>query len=119
MATAIYPDEISAMLAEIAHHPELHAKISMLLRLDYVAAGLAGEAGEFANKIKKLIRDNQGYLLDSKREGLALELGGAMWYLAACAKEIGYTLSEVAEMNRVQLAARRESGTIHGSGDDR
>ncbi len=119
MDTAIYPEEIKAMLVEIEHHPEVHAMVTMLLRLSYTALGMAGEVGEYANKIKKLMRDSKGFITDEQREALGLELGDTEWYVAANAKELGYSLSEIAEMNRAQLAARRESGTIHGSGDNR
>ncbi len=116
MDTAIYPMEIRRMFLG---NPTQAIVSEMLHRLSYTALGLAGEAGEFANKIKKLFRDNEGSLDEDNRVELALELGGALWYVAANAKELGYTLSEIAEMNRVQLASRKNSGTIHGSGDNR
>ena len=110
MKTAIYPDEIREIPEDTKE---------MLHRLSYVALGLAGEAGEFANKVKKLFRDSGGYLTEERREGLAKELGGVLWYLAASSKELGYALSDIADMNRVQLANRRAAGTLKGSGDYR
>lgn len=117
MATAIYPEEIKAMMQAGGHGG--NPQTVMMLRLSYVAMGLSGKAGEFTNKVKKLIRDNQGHLDYPQQLEMAKELGGVLWYLATSAKEIGYTLSEIAEMNRVQLANRKVTGTIRGSGDDR
>ncbi len=92
---------------------------TMLGRLCYVALGLASEAGEFAGKIKKLIRDGHGQLIDSETEPLAAELGGALWYISQCASEIGWSLERIAKLNLDQLASRAERGKIGGSGDDR
>jgi NTP pyrophosphatase (non-canonical NTP hydrolase) len=117
--TAIYPDEVSALLASVAHHNQEHAILSKLLRLNYVAAGLAGEAGEFNNKVKKLIRDHSGYLNDEQVQELSKELGGVLWYTSQAAREIGKSLESIARRNLDILADRQSRGAIHGSGDDR
>jgi NTP pyrophosphatase (non-canonical NTP hydrolase) len=80
----------------------------------YPALGLAGEAGEVANKAKKIIRDNK---LD--REGMAKELGDCLWYIAALAKDLGYNMSDIAQNNLDKLDRRKRYGTIKGEGDDR
>lgn len=82
--------------------------------LAYVALGLAGEAGEFANKIKKLLRDGT---FDA--EDLAAELGDVLWYLAQSATELGTSLRLIARDNAAKLSDRQERGVIGGSGDDR
>lgn len=119
MQTAVYPHEVRAITDNLEHNGTARDLATMLLRLSYVGLGLAGEAGEYANKIKKLIRDTEGHLNDETREALALELGGVLWYLAANAKELGYSLSHIAQMNELQLRHRHKKGTIHGSGDHR
>lgn len=82
----------------------------------YVAMGLTGEAGEVADKVKKIYRDpERGW----HAKDIAKELGDVMWYLAQAAYEFGYTLEEVAQMNVDKLSSRKERGTIQGSGDDR
>ena len=83
----------------------------------YPALGLAGEAGEVADKVKKIIRDNKS--LVEEKEGIAKELGDVLWYVNAIARDIGYSLEEVAEMNLVKLESRKERGTLQGNGDNR
>lgn len=77
---------------------------------DYVLFGLVGEAGELANKRKKILRKEEN--LYAHREVLADELGDVLWYAARVAKELGYTLEEIAQMNLQKLAARHATGTI-------
>ena len=82
--------------------------------LEYTALGLASEAGEFAGKVKKAIRDNT-YDADA----MAAELGDVLWYLARAAAELDYHLSDIAEMNVEKLKSRKERNVLGGSGDDR
>lgn len=89
------------------------------LQLAYTAIGLAGEAGEFAGKIKKVIRDDQGTITAEKRGELKKELGDVLWYLAECANQLGCNLSDIAESNALKLQDRMERGVLQGSGDNR
>jgi NTP pyrophosphatase (non-canonical NTP hydrolase) len=82
--------------------------------LMYSALGLASEAGEYAGKCKKLLRDNVW-----SREAAASELGDVLWYVAACARDLGYDLATIAEANLAKLQERKTKGTIQGSGDHR
>lgn len=84
----------------------------------YTALGLAGEAGEVANKVKKVMRGDTEFTDDAKQE-IAAELGDLLWYIARCADEIGYPLAEIAAMNAGKLRARQQAGTLKGSGDQR
>jgi NTP pyrophosphatase (non-canonical NTP hydrolase) len=84
------------------------------LALAYCALGLGGEAGEYSEKVKKLIRDGK---LDKT---LAVkELGDVLWYLTRSANELGYSLQDVAEINVVKLLDRQERGVLKGNGDER
>ena len=74
--------------------------------LEYPTLGLAGEAGEVANVVKKIQRDNAGVLTDEFRLRLKDELGDVLWYISACADELGITLEEIAEYNVEKLAKR-------------
>ncbi len=74
--------------------------------LEYPTLGLAGEAGEVANIVKKIQRDNGGVITDETRLKLKDELGDVLWYISACADELGLTLAEIAEYNVGKLAKR-------------
>ena len=84
--------------------------------LPYVALGLSGEAGEIANKVKKVYRDNGGELSLEVCVELAEELGDLLWYVALFAKEIGYDMNEIARLNLEKLARRKVEGTLKGEG---
>ncbi len=85
----------------------------------YPTLGLAGEAGEVSEKVKKLIRDKGGRVDDEARAQVEKELGDVLWYVAQLATEMGLSLSAVAEKNIAKLASRRERGALGGSGDNR
>jgi NTP pyrophosphatase (non-canonical NTP hydrolase) len=85
----------------------------------YPALGLVGESGEVADKLKKVIRDNDGVLTDSVRDAVAAELGDVMWYVAVLAAELDYDLDEIMAKNLAKLASRQQRGVISGSGDNR
>lgn len=83
----------------------------------YPTLGLTGEAGEVADKVKKIIRDGKS-IIDERVE-IAKELGDVLWYLAAVSRDIGVTLEDVAMMNIEKLEDRKERGTLQGNGDNR
>ena len=85
----------------------------------YPTLGLAGEAGEVADKVKKVLRDNNGVFTDEKKLELAKELGDAIWYCATLARDLGYSLEEICKMNLDKLQSRKDRGVIGGSGDNR
>ena len=80
----------------------------------YPALGLAAEAGEVANKVKKILRDGT---FDHK--GISDEIGDCLWYIAALCRDLNIDMSEVAKNNIRKLQERKRKGTIQGSGDDR
>ncbi|MCM1310578.1 MAG: nucleoside triphosphate pyrophosphohydrolase family protein [Bacteroides sp.] len=85
----------------------------------YPTLGLNGEAGEVSDKVKKTIRDHGADFSPERRREIALELGDVMWYAATLARDLGFTLEEVAQMNIDKLASRSRRNMIHGSGDNR
>ena len=90
--------------------------------LPYLALGLAGEAAEVSNKVKKIIRGDYNDDPEKAEEALdaiAAELGDVLWYIAVLAKELDTSLGAVAACNIDKLAARKEQGTLKGSGDER
>jgi NTP pyrophosphatase (non-canonical NTP hydrolase) len=100
--TAVYPEEIG---------------------LAYCSMGLTGEAGEVADKVKKLYRDkdylNTNTISEEDKQSIGKELGDVLWYVTAAANELNISLEELMENNYKKLIKRRETGTLHGSGDNR
>ena len=98
-ATAVYPDKGD--------------------NIYYPALGLAGEAGEVCEKIKKIMRDQNGEFDQNNVEDLTKELGDVLWYVAMIAAELNLSLASVAEGNIAKLLDRKARGVIKGSGDER
>ncbi len=105
-------DEYEAAARLFAIYPE--AGLGTLPSLSYCALGLTEESGEYSGKIAKLIRDGK---LDKSLA--AKELGDALWYLTASARELGYSLQDIAEINIVKLTDRAQRNVLQGSGDTR
>jgi NTP pyrophosphatase (non-canonical NTP hydrolase) len=88
--------------------------------LEYITLGLTGEAGEIANKVKKLIRDGADEeTLEQKKIEIGYELGDVLWYCAMLAREVDINLGHIMEKNIEKLHSRKERGTLGGSGDNR
>jgi len=85
--------------------------------VQYCALGLASEAGEVCDKLKKSIRDN--WTIQRLREELTAEIGDVLWYAAMLAQEFSLPLDFIARENLAKLADRQERGAIGGSGDHR
>ena len=97
---------------ETAQYPAEHG-------LTYCTLGLAGEAGEVADKIKKIIRDKNCVVSEEDRMELAKELCDVFWYLANLSFELNLALDFVANKNVEKLMSRKERGVISGEGDNR
>lgn len=89
------------------------ANIRKLLNVSYAVLGLAGEAGEVANKMKKVIRD------DTSFEPLNKEVQGTNWYVNACLTELGIPANDAAVQLAETLQSRKERGVLQGNGDNR
>lgn len=85
----------------------------------YPTLGLAGEAGEVAEKIKKILRDADGHFSDEAVIDIRKELGDVLWYLAVIAYDLDISLNDIAEANIEKLQSRSERGKLGGSGDNR
>ena len=97
--TAIYPDKNNNFI--------------------YPTLGLVGEAGEVAEKVKKVIRDKNGIFDDESKLGIKKELGDVLWYISNLCTELNFNLDEVALQNLEKLKLRASKGKIGGSGDNR
>lgn len=87
--------------------------------LAYAALGAAGEAGEIANKVKKVNRDDGMEVTPERKEAILGEVGGCLWYLAAVCTELQTSLTQVAKANILQLADRSQRDALWGDGDNR
>ena len=85
----------------------------------YPTLGLVGEAGEVAEKVKKVIRDKKGIFDDESKNSLKKELGDVLWYLSNLCNEFNFSFEEVALQNLEKLKLRASKGNISGSGYDR
>src|ERR1035441_3975810 len=81
--------------------------------------GINGEAGEVAEKVKKIIRDKQGTITKEDKLELAKEIGDVLWYLAVFADYLGVPFDSIAEQNLQKLQSRQKRGVLGGSGDNR
>jgi len=81
--------------------------------------GLVGEAGEVADKYKKIIRDKASVVSADDRAALVQELGDVLWYVATLARYLGVGLDEVATLNVAKLSDRLTRHLIQGEGDNR
>ncbi len=97
--TAIFPDEDNHFI--------------------YAALGMMGEAGEVAEKIKKIWRDKEKKVNNEDREEIKKELGDVLWYMSQLALEIGIDFDDVATNNINKLQSRLQRKVLHGNGDNR
>lgn len=81
--------------------------------------GLVGEAGETADKIKKVLRDKEGIIDEHDKQEIAKELGDVLWYVANIARYLNVSLDEVAKINIDKLESRKQRNLISGEGDNR
>lgn len=82
--------------------------------IEYLALGLASEAGEVAGKVKKVIRDGGVDVMS-----LVDEVGDVFWYLVRICDTLGFSAEGILERNQEKLNDRLSRGKIGGSGDKR
>ena len=88
-------------------------------KIMYSCMGLAGEAGEVIEKVKKVIRNHGGKMSAEQREAIKQEIGDVLWYLSQVARFCDIALDDAAKANVEKLADRRARGVIHSEGDKR
>jgi len=106
-------DEYQKRARETAIYPDLGNNFI------YPTLGVSGEAGELAEKIKKVLRHKSGIVDDTTKESIKKEMGDLLWYLANLGIELGIELDDVATTNLEKLSSRKKRENLHGSGDDR
>ncbi|MBI5957850.1 MAG: nucleoside triphosphate pyrophosphohydrolase family protein [Chloroflexi bacterium] len=105
--------EYQERAADTAHYPNAGQNPI------YPTLGLAGEAGEVAEKVKKVLRDKGGTFDAEAVAAIQKELGDVLWYVARLAAELGLDMEQVAAANLAKLADRKARNQLHGSGDER
>ena len=76
----------------------------------YPAFGLAGEAGEVLEQIKKSIRENDGsYLTEERTANIRLELGDVLFYIGMLATALNLNMEDIATANIEKLITRRNT----------
>jgi NTP pyrophosphatase (non-canonical NTP hydrolase) len=81
--------------------------------------GITGEAGEVAEKWKKIVAYREGVVTDEDKVELSKELGDVLWYMSVFADRLGLSFDDIANQNIEKLASRQARGTIKGAGDNR
>lgn len=93
----------------------MSTRLATASSLEYTTIALCGEAGEFANEVKKNLRGDYGthneLVAPASREKLLLELGDVLWYLTSACQLLGSGLEEIAEKNLAKLRKRRSEST--------
>ena len=96
-----------------AHHGERNAP-----ELTYLALGLAGESGEFADEVKKIVRETGQFELRPFQEALyseehmgklLKELGDVFYYLNRLGTYFGLTIEQIAMSNTLKLCERHNT----------
>ncbi len=85
----------------------------------YPVLGLVGESGEVAEKIKKVLRDNNGIVDNLRKQEIEKELGDVLWYLSQVATELNLSLDHIASFNIKKLNSRQKRNKLSGNGDNR
>ena len=106
-------NEYQTRARETAKYPKVGSN------LIYPTLGLSGESGEVADKVKKVLRDNDGVFDENVKEAIKLELGDVLWYVSQLSSELGFCLNEVAISNLEKLSSRDKRNVIKGDGDNR
>jgi NTP pyrophosphatase (non-canonical NTP hydrolase) len=114
LKTRIYDEAVWSSLSSTGQ--ETHARY---LKLQYAITGLVGEAGELANQLKKILRDDNMIITPTRQDALVKELGDVLWYISNVADELGVSLDDVAVLNLGKLSKRQNAGNLQGSGDNR
>ena len=105
--------EYQTVSQETAIYPVIEKKFL------YPVLGMLGEAGEVAEKVKRIFRDGNQELSDESRQDIAKELGDVLWYLSQIATDLDLSLENIAMQNIQKLQDRKNRGQLHGSGDNR
>lgn len=105
-------------------NPRRNTDGAIIFRALYAALALNGEAGEVAEKVKRIARGDFGTLQDCVHDEefnrrLQLELGDVLYCVCMLCDEFGYSLEHIMELCIEKFESRAKRGTLMGEGDDR
>lgn len=106
-------NEYQAKMKETAAYPDKGNNFI------FPTLGLMGEAGEVAEKVKKVWRDKNKQISEIDKTEIKKEMGDVLWYLSQLASELGIDFDDVAQTNLDKTRSRLERNLINGSGDNR
>jgi len=109
----------TAQYPKIKVHPLGGSELAVNADWVYAVFGLVGETGELVEKLKKVIRNQDGIIFDSDLKEVSKELGDILWYLSETATLLGLNLDEIAQQNLDKLQSRAERNVIKSEGDNR
>jgi len=116
-------EKLEAMSFDVTGQPldPVFRRALRSVQLSFYALGVGGESGEVLDKVKKGMRGDYDIAVmpEENRRAIGLELGDALWYIANEAHQLGYTLTEIMQMNVDKLEDRRARGVSRGDGDNR
>src|SRR5580704_14429403 len=108
-------NEYQKLATRTAEFKDKQAEFELL----YLGLGITSEAGEVADKIKKVLRNDNGVMSEEKRQALKFELGDVIWYVSQIARVLNFEFSDVAQANVDKLADRAKRNVIKSDGDYR
>lgn len=86
----------------------------------YAALALNGEAGEVAEKVKRIIRgDYESMSIDEVRTKVQRELGDVLYCVCMVCAELGLELNDVMLSSVRKFESRLKRGVLQGEGDER
>lgn len=80
--------------------------------LQYMALGLGGEVGEVLNEIKKMERDDNNILTESRKGKIIEEMGDVMWYFQGLCSRLQITIPDVLQNNMDKINKKNYLNTV-------
>lgn len=108
---AVTSEESQQTAALMKRMQELEQQGCKVARLNTAQAGLAAEAGEFGEIVKKILFQGKPYTDDSVYH-MKRELGDVMWYMMQACIALDLDLTQIIEENVQKLEKRYPGGSF-------
>ena len=80
--------------------------------IQYMTLGLGGEVGEVLNEIKKMERDDNNILTESRKAKIIEEMGDVMWYFQGICSRLQITIPDVLQ-NNIEKIRKKNNEVKH------